>query len=154
LSAQEPAIDADRPHVGTGPYVVAPEEVQVEAGVQWQQSPDSRVFGSPTLVRVGVADRIEMRASSDGFVSRDDSVNTVTGIGNAQLGAKIRLWGNRDEPVFSILSAVGFGLASREKGLGVGETDVTLTWLAAHSAGSRLHLEANYGVGAIGDPAG
>ena len=124
LSAQDSAIDADRPHVGTGPHVVAPEEVQVEAGVQWQQSADSRLFGSPMLVRVGVADRVEIRAASDGVLARRDGGATAFGIGNAQLGAKIRLWGDRDEPFFSVMPTVGFGLASREKGLGNGATDV------------------------------
>src|SRR5689334_17320217 len=86
-------IDADRPHVGTGTHVVDPGEVQVELGVQWQGWTDIRTFGSPALVRVGVSDRIEFRVSSDGFLERSESVVDVYGIGNAQLGAKIRLLG-------------------------------------------------------------
>jgi hypothetical protein len=144
-------IDADRPHVGTGTHVVDPGEVQVELGVQWQGWTDIRTFGSPALVRVGVSDRIEFRVSSDGFLERSESVVDVYGIGNAQLGAKIRLLGGRDEPYFSVMPTVGFGLASREKGLGAGATDATVVWLAGHPIGERLHLEGNYGIGAIGD---
>src|SRR5215470_7992168 len=165
-AAQEPAtnpdrppeatIDADRPHVGTGTHVVAPGEVQFELGVQWQGFPDIRTFGSPALIRIGVADRLEVRVSSDGLLARyqPQPLVDVYGVGNAQLGAKIRLLGARDEPWFSVLPVVGFGLASREKGLGAGATDATLTWLVGREVRKRVHLEANYGVGAIGDSAG
>lgn len=149
--AQETTIDADRPHVGTGPYVVEPTEVQVEAGVQWQGSADIRTFGSPVLVRIGVVDRVEFRVSSDGLLARYQTAADVYGVGNAQLGAKVRLLGDRQEPFFSVMPTVAFGLASREKGFGAGATDATLTWLVAHSAGERVHLEGNYGIGAIGD---
>jgi hypothetical protein len=142
--AQEATIDADRPHVGTGTHVVPPGEVQVEMGMQWQGSPDIRTFGSPVLIRVGVSDRVEARASSDGLLARHEPTWDVYGIGNAQLGAKIRLYGEPEEPVFSIMPMLGFGLASREKHLGAGATDATLTWLAGHPIG-RVHLEANYG---------
>ena len=64
IAAQEPVIDADRPHIGTGPHVVEPGEVQVEAGIQWQQS-DSGLFGSPALIRAGVVDRVELRAATE-----------------------------------------------------------------------------------------
>src|SRR5215831_5082333 len=66
----ETTIDADRPHVGTGTHVVAPGEVQFELGVQWQGFPDIRTFGSPALIRIGVADRVEVRVSSDGLLAR------------------------------------------------------------------------------------
>src|SRR5215813_9125960 len=106
---QEVTIDADRPHVGTGPHVVAPGEVQFELGVQWQGFPDIRTFGSPALIRIGVADRLEVRVSSDGLLARyqPQPLVDVYGVGNAQLGAKIRLLGARDEPWFSVLPVVG-----------------------------------------------
>jgi len=154
LAAQDAAIDADRPHVGTGPYVVSPGEVQLELGMLWQESADVRTFASPALMRVGVVDRIELRFSSDGLLARHEGTSDVYGVGNAQLGAKIRLWGHRDEPLFSMMPTIGFGLASREKGLGAGATDATVTWLIAHSIGPRVHAEGNYGVGAVGDRAG
>ena len=118
--AQETTIDADRPHVGTGPYVVEPAEVQFELGVLWQGSTDIRTFGSPVLMRIGVVDRVEFRVSSDGLLARYQTATDVYGVGNAQLGAKIRLLGPRDEPFFSVMPTIGFGLASRAKGLGAG----------------------------------
>src|SRR5258706_6561178 len=61
--ASEP-IDADRPHVGTGPHVVAPGQVQFELGGQWQHSEDVRSFSSPVLLRIGLADRVQGRVAS------------------------------------------------------------------------------------------
>ena len=147
-------IDADRPHVGTGAHVVAPGEVQFEIGAQWQRWSLVRTFGSPTLVRIGVADRMEVRLGTDGFLRRDEAGATAQGVGNAQLGAKFRLAGPRDEPILSVMPTIGLGLASREKALGSGETDATFTVLAGHAIGSRVHVEGNYGIGSIGDPAG
>jgi hypothetical protein len=147
-------IDADRPHVGTGAHVIPPGEVQFEVGVQWQRSSRVRTFGSPTLVRIGVADRMEVRIGSDGFLTRDEAGATVQGVGNAQFGAKFRLAGPRDEPILSVMPTINLGLASRDKALGSGETDATFTVLAGHAIGSRLHVEGNYGIGSIGDPDG
>jgi hypothetical protein len=154
LTGQDTAIDADRPHVGTGPHVVDRDEIQVEVGVQWQQSPEVRTFGSPALLRIGLGGRIEIRVSSDGLLARHELANDAYGLGNAQVGAKIRLLGGRDEPFFSVMPTVNLGVASRDKGLGAGATDVTLTWLAAKEAIPRVHLEGNYGTGAIGDLGG
>ena len=154
LAAQYAAIDADRPHVGTGTHVVDPGEVQFELGVQWQGSPDNRTFGSPALIRIGVSDRVEVRASSDGLLARYQPALDVYGVGNAQLGAKIRLFGDREAPVLSVMPMLNFGLASHEKGLGAGATDATLTCLVGREVHERVHVEANYGIGSIGDSVG
>ena len=151
--ASEP-IDADRPHIGTGPHVVAPGQVQFELGGQWQHSEDVRSFSSPVLVRIGLVDRVEARVASDGLLTRDGPAADARGIGNAQLGVKIRLLGGADEPYLSVMPAVNLGLASRDKGLGSGESDTTVTVLAGHALGARLHGEVNYAIGGIGDPAG
>jgi hypothetical protein len=92
--------------------------------------------------------------SSDGLLARYQPASDVYGVGNAQLGAKIRLLGDRESPLFSVMPTLGFGLASREKGLGAGATDATLTWLVGREVHERVHLEANYGVGSIGDSVG
>ena len=151
LAAQDTAIDADRPHVGTGTHVVAPDDVQVELGVQWQGSLEAQTFGSPALVRIGVADRFEIRVSCDGLLMRHDTTTDAYGLGNVQLGAKVRLWGDRAEPVVSVMPTINFGVASREKRFGNGATDATLTWLAGREIAGRVHLEGNYGIGLIGD---
>jgi len=128
--------------------------VQFELGGQWQHSEDVRSFSSPVLVRIGLVDRVEARVASDGLLTRDGPAVDARGIGNAQLGVKIRLLGGADEPYLSVMPAVNLGLASRDKGLGSGESDTTVTVLAGHALGARLHGEVNYAIGGIGDPAG
>ena len=147
-------IDADRPHVGTGTHVVSPGEVQFELGGQWQRSGDLHTFASPALMRIGISERVEARVASDGLLMREARGTTARGIGNAQLGVKVRLLGSVEEPFFSVMPAVNLGLASRDKGLGSGESDATITLLAGHALGYGFHGEANYGIGSIGDPAG
>ncbi len=56
--------------------------------------------------------------------------------------------------MLSVLPAINLGVASREKGLGSGANDGSVTLLAGHGIPGRLHLEGNYGIGAIGDPDG
>lgn len=146
-------IDGDRPHVGTGTHVVLPGQVQIESGVQWQRLAPVWTISSPTLARIGLTDRLELRVASDGFLTRDDGSASAHGVGNLQLGTKIRLCGDRDEPWLSVMPTVSLGLASRGKQLGSGETDATATLLAGRAVGDRLHLEGNYGIGSIGDPA-
>src|SRR5438105_4535946 len=98
--------------------------------------------------------RVEARIASDGLLMREARGTTARGIGNAQLGVKVRLLGSVEEPFFSVMPAVNLGLASRDKGLGSGESDATITLLAGHALGYGFHGEANYGIGSIGDPAG
>ena len=134
--------------------MVAPGEVQFELGGLWQRDGNVHSFASPALVRVGIADRIEARVASDGLLMREGVDADVRGIGNAQLGVKIRLLGGADEPYLSVMPTVNLGLASRQKGLGSGESDATVIVLAGHALGAGFHGEVNYGIGGIGDPAG
>ncbi|MGD1895201.1 MAG: transporter [Cyclobacteriaceae bacterium] len=95
LEAQEPLI-TDRPGQGTdAPYVLTPGEVQVEMGFLYQDDSnlDQTVILYPnTLVRIGVLERLELRASATLFQQgpRDETyVSPVT------LGAKIDVSENR-----------------------------------------------------------
>jgi hypothetical protein len=149
--AQEPIeIDADRPHVGTGTHVVPRGEVQFELGGHYQHFGRLWTYGSPVLMRIGVSDRVEARFSSDGFVGLSDQTRTARSAGNIQAGAKVRLFGDREEPWLSILPVVNFGVADREEGLGTGGNDVTLTLLAGAALSERAHVEANLGIGNLG----
>ena len=155
LSAQVATeIDADRPHVGTGAHLVAPGEVQFEIGGLYQSTGERSEGQSPVLVRAGVTQWIELRAGSDGVLTAVDSQRAVHGIGDVQIGAKVRLLGDAAEPVLSIMPQVNIGVASVEKGLGSGSTDVTVTILTGRELTSRTHVEANYGVGNAGTTAG
>ncbi len=146
----EERIDGDRPHVGTGTHLVAPGDVQFELGGQFNSFGSRKTYASPILGRVGLTDSIEGRVEFDGLIGSRERQRSVSSIGNVQLGAKVRVWGARDEPWLSIMPSVTLGLASSEKGLGSGDTDLSMTLMAGRAIGNRWHAEANYGVAAVG----
>ena len=118
-------LEPDRPDVTNGTHIVDVGLLQMEVGVQRVSSgsgPSS--FGTPITFRAGLTNWIEVRFGGDGFVSATDAVTgTNSGIGNMQLGAKIRLWADPGGiPVLSILPSVNLPTASSAKGLGSGQS--------------------------------
>jgi hypothetical protein len=156
-AAQEPVnIEPDRPDVTNGTHIVDIGLLQVELGGQYSNNgAGQRGFGSPFTARVGLTEWLEARFGTDGFVSQDDSEVRASGIGNLQLGAKLRLWADPGGiPVLSILPTVNLPTASEEKGLGSGSADYTVAFLTGTDLGRHAHIDVNYGIGAIGTPAG
>jgi hypothetical protein len=153
--AEQDVIDADRPHVGTGPHLIAPGQAQVELGGQYLHVAEDRgAYGSPVLIRAGVTNLVEARLGFDGVIGRIDGGERSDGVGNLQAGAKIRLWSDsRGEPLVSVMPTVTFGLASADKRLGSGATDTAIVLLASREVG-RWHVEGNYGIGSIGSSDG
>jgi outer membrane putative beta-barrel porin/alpha-amylase len=94
---------------------------------------------------------LEARVGTDGFLAQTDGATSVTGIGNIQVGAKLRLWADPGGiPVLSILPSVNIPAASAAKGLGSGVADYTAALLTGTDIGRHAHVDVNYGVGAIG----
>ena len=107
--------------------------------------------GTPITARVGLADWLEARIGTDGFLAQQSGSATATGLGNLQIGAKLRLWADPGGlPVLSILPAVNVPTASADKGLGSGAADYTLAVLTGKDIGRHAHVDVNYGIGAIG----
>src|SRR6185436_8407477 len=98
--AQGPAderIDPDRPDITTGTHVVQPGLLQIEAGgIYTRNSSTEHAFASPFTVRVGVRNWIEARVGADGLLSETAGSRRVTGFGNVQVGAKLRLLANSE----------------------------------------------------------
>jgi len=150
-------LEPDRPDVTNGTHIVDVGLLQMEVGVlRVRLGPGNTIFGTPTTFRVGLTDWIEVRFGGDGFVSATDPVaGTASGIGNVQLGAKIRLWADPGGiPVLSILPAINLPAASSAKGLGSGQSDFTLSLLTGTDFLTRGHIDVNYGVGLIGSGPG
>jgi hypothetical protein len=146
------AIEPDRPDVTNGTHVVDIGLMQIEiGGLYTHASADRRAWGSPFTARVGLFEWLEARIGTDGFLSQSDPFGRVTGLGNLQLGAKLRLWAKPGGiPVLSILPTVNLPTASVEKGLSSGDTDFTLAVLTGTDIGRHGHVDINYGIGAIG----
>jgi hypothetical protein len=126
--------------------------LQVEiGGLYTHAGVDQQAFGSPFTARLGLLPWLEARIGTDGFLSQSDPLGRVTGLGNLQLGAKLRLWANPGGlPVLSILPTLNVPTADADKGLGSGDADYTLAVLTGTDIGSHGHIDVNYGIGAIG----
>jgi outer membrane putative beta-barrel porin/alpha-amylase len=145
-------IEPDRPDVTNGTHIVDIGLLQIEiGGIYAHVDPQVRAAATPITARLGVTDWLEARIGTDGLLRQSTSGATVTGVGNLQIGAKLRLWAEEGGvPVLSILPTVILPTASADKGLGSGAADYTLTLLTGRDFGRHAHVDVNYGVGAIG----
>jgi Putative MetA-pathway of phenol degradation len=144
-------IEPDRPDVTNGTNIVDVGLLQVEAGGQHARMGTQRSVGTPLALRIGLFEWLEARLSTDGFLHQADTSSRVSGVGNVQVGAKVRLFADPGGvPVVSILPTVNLPVASARKGLGSGASDVTVVVLTGTDLGRTSHIDFNYGIGAIG----
>jgi len=145
-------LEPDRPDVTNGTHIVDVGLMQMEVGGVWNRNGVGQHSSStPTTIRVGLSDWLEARISGDGFLSTTDASGSQHGIGNVQVGAKLRLWADPGGvPVLSILPTVNLPAASESKGLGSGQADFTIAVLTGTDFLTRGHVDVNYGIGRIG----
>ena len=94
-------ISADRPSVAESSQVVGKGRVQLETGLQWDRQRDdelhTRTLSTPTLLRIGLSERAELRIETEGrtviHASEPSSGErtTVAGYADTELGIKWRL---------------------------------------------------------------
>jgi hypothetical protein len=145
-------IDPDRPDVTNGTHIVDTGLLQVEMGGVFSRSnATTQNVGTPVTFRFGATDWLELRFGGDGFLQSTDLTGHQTGMGNTQLGAKLRLWADPGGiPVVSVLPTINMPTASASKGLGSGESDFTIAFLTGTDFLHRGHVDVNYGIGLIG----
>jgi outer membrane putative beta-barrel porin/alpha-amylase len=153
--AQDPqpgAIEPDRPDITNGTHIVDTGILQLEiGGIYTHSAADAHAVGTPITARLGVTEWLEARVGSDGLVTQTDGSISGSGLGNLQIGAKLRLWADPGGvPVLSILPTVNVPTASADKGLGTGSADYTVALLTGSDIGRHAHVDVNYGIGAIG----
>jgi hypothetical protein len=151
-SAQD-RVEPDQPDVTNGTHIVDIGLLQIElGGVYTRSDSTSRSGGSPVTARLGLTDWCEVRIGTDGWLVQSDGTTTVSGGGNLQIGAKLRLWpGEGGIPVLAILPTVDVPTASADKGLGSGIADYLVAFLTGTDLGRHSHVDMNYGIGAMGD---
>lgn len=150
-------LEPDRPDVTNGTHIVDVGLLQMEVGVQRVRiGSGASSFGTPITFRAGLTEWLEVRFGGDGFVSATDPIaGTASGLGNVQIGAKLRLWADPGGiPVLSILPSINLPTASSSKGLGSGQSDFTLSLLTGTDFLTRGHIDVNYGFGMIGSGPG
>lgn len=145
-------LDPDRPDVTNSPHIVGAGRLQIEMGVVHSRFDSGQSsLATPVTARIGIADWLEARVSGDGFVLVRDQAGSSSGLGNVQLGAKLRLHADADGvPIVSLLPTVNLPVASERKGLGSGRADFAITLLAGTDFLTHGHVDVNYGAGWIG----
>jgi len=152
LAQQIEPIEPDRPDVTNGTHIVDIGLLQIEMGGLYTH-PGTRqhAFGSPFTARVGLTEWLEARIGTDGLLTETDGITRRTGVGNTQIGAKLRLWADPGGvPVLSILPAINLPTADAAKGFGSGDRDYLLSVLTGTDIGRHWHVDVNYGIGRIG----
>ena len=152
LPAPQEPLEPDRPDVTNGTHIVDTGLLQIEfGGLYTRTSATARSWGSPVTARVGLTEWLEARIGTDGWLSQTDASSQATGLGNVQVGAKLRLWADPGGiPVLSILPTVNLPTANADNGLGSGDPDYTVALLTGTDFLKRGHIDFNYGIGAIG----
>src|SRR5262245_38550959 len=145
-------IDPDRPDVTNGTHIVDTGLLQVEVGGLFSRSNDaSHDVGTPVTFRFGATEWLELRLGGDGFLESTTLDRRQTGMGNLQVGAKLRLWSDPGGlPVVSILPAMNLPTASAAKGFGSGQSDFTVALLTGTDLLRHAHVDVNYGIGKMG----
>jgi len=152
----ERPLEPDRPDVTNGTHIVDVGLMQIEIGGLLSRSAgDHRNVGTPVTARVGLTEWLEVRVGGDGFLVSRDADGRESGVGNVQIGAKLRLWADEGGiPVLSILPTINLPTASEQKGLGSGQSDFTIALLTGTDFLTRGHVDVNYGFGLIGSGTG
>lgn len=81
-------IVTDRPDFVESSRTVGRGALQIETSVAHERDGDARAYATPTLLRVGVADRLELRAESDLFVREREGGVAQSGLADLSVGAK------------------------------------------------------------------
>jgi len=154
LASSEPDLVTDRPDQTESSVVVRPGRVQLETGWTFSREDESgerkdTEEAAGTLVRIGLAERVELRVGWAGYISEDvDLAGAMTeadGPGDAELGAKLYL---REEqgraPELALLAAVSLPTGADE--FSSDELDPSFRISASHGLSERLAIGYNAGL--------
>lgn len=145
----------DRPDQTESAEVVQPGRVQFESG--WTFVRDNHADTSvrhhqfpSTVLRIGIAPRLELRVGMDGWNWRRESGLSRSGFGDLNLGAKLLLWKERGpRPQVALLgSAV---IPSGESGFSREKVDPEIRAALAHTLSERLSLGYNIDVARVSE---
>lgn len=88
-AADDDTINPDRPNVANSSQVVGRGKLQLETGIQWERQRDddshTRTLTTPTLLRLGLNERVELRLETDGR-SIAHQTDPATGTHSTQAG--------------------------------------------------------------------
>lgn len=153
VTAQEPELVTDRPDFTESSETVGRGYIQIESGVSYER--DGRgadrvgaVAAPVSLARIGIARRMELRLGTDGVLSSASGPERVTGVGDLEAGAKLRVLDQAQAGVdMTLIPMVSFPTGSDEVSSGQVDPTVKLTW--ARSLPSGFGVSGNYNVSSL-----
>ncbi len=148
-SAQSPSdpreANPERPTIATHAYAVAPGIVELEAGVQWQRlGPHSAQLAGPTLVKVGLARRLQLDIAP-GWAWLGPDGSRRGGVADSAVGLKWQMAAGF--PVLAdvaVQSTLKLPTGDVRLGTGTGTTDLNLLLISSRSIG-KASLDLNVG---------
>jgi len=141
---------------------VDPGQFEFEAGAAYEHDSDCKHWDFPFGLTYGLFPRVEMGVGFGGqFEERtellaesgEEECVREHGVGDLVVGAKWQFipscpLGARH----AFVPSVKFPTSDEDKGLGSGETDCDLTWIASRSIGEKAGVHVNVGYSWIGGP--
>lgn len=136
-------------------------QFEFEAGAAYLDDPACKHWDFPFGLTCGLVDGVEVGAGCGGqFEERNEILDdgrtedsSESGIGDLVVGAKWQFL--KECPLgarHAIVPVVKFPTADEDNGLGSGETDYDLTWIASRSFGENAGAHVNAGYSWIGKP--
>ncbi|MEP7064954.1 MAG: transporter [Gemmatimonadota bacterium] len=139
------AAQPERPTVATHAGTVAPKWVELETGVERDNRHGAHTFFMPTVLKVGIAPRVQLELASS-FVHLSGASPDYSGFGDASAALKWRML--EKAPVvgdFAIQPSLKLPSGSAQHGTGTGTTDVGLLLISSHEFGEyALDINAGY----------
>jgi len=137
---------------------------EAEAGAGYFRDSECRHWDLPFGLTYGLIEDVEVGVGFGGqFEKRSEVLGErrgsrhvhENGIGDLTFGAKWRFLSEAEWcPRQALVPSVKFPTADEDEGLGSGETDFDLTWIASKALTDKLGAHVNAGYSFIGQPAG
>ena len=141
--------EATRPLVVDDADPVDPGMVQLESGVSYARDSTYKHWDFPVGIIYGVVPDFEVNMAFSGQIHREESVagaEHANGIGDLEVGAKWRFLDSSTMGArHALVPSVKLPTASRDDGLGSGETDYDLTWVVSWAVDEATGINVNLG---------
>lgn len=139
-------IDADRPGLADTSTVVGKGRFQIESGLQWEPNDGERSIFVPTLIRIGLSNRFELRLESNTFTRVSFGDDSQSGLSPISIGAEaVVLEADDHRPGVGIIGRLSpkSGTNGFESNRMTGDVRVAADW----ALGGPWSLNPNVGVG-------
>ncbi len=144
LSAQDAdLINPDRPGIADGSAVLAHGKFQIETGLERDHGSDGRSLATPTLLRYGLNDRLELRLEGSGYIHAEGG---GSGFAPLSIGGKYHF---ADAPSMGVIARlfVPSGTGSQRSHASTGDVRLAVDL----NFGEKWSLNPNIGIGSEGD---